>query len=252
MTEAWSRQRLGGLLREVDVRAGSLPREEAEALEVLSLTKNDGLIRQSDRFGRRIATEDTRKYKVVRKGQIVYNPYVIWEGAVHALRKLESGIVSPVYPVLQTLGPDGGYLDLLLRTPPLIDSYNRLCSGAVNRRRSIRLDAFLGIEVFVPPLPEQRAITAVLRTVERAKEACEQVIAATRQLKRSLLHHSSPTAPSPSTRPTRWRWIRQRSEQSLYIMTGQVRVADLGGEHKADGSISAREPGVGLPVEAAP
>jgi len=185
----WEQNTLGKLLREVDVRVGDLSPGDSGKLEVLSLTKNWGLIPQAKRFHRRIATEDISKYKVVYPGWIVYNPYVIWEGAVHALRRSEPGVVSPVYPVLERIDADGGFLDFLLRTDALIEAYNRFSSGAVNRRRSIRKDDFLNIEVSVPPLSEQRAIAQVLRTVRRAKEATEKVIAAARQLKQSLMRH---------------------------------------------------------------
>ncbi|MGH7964059.1 MAG: hypothetical protein ACRERD_19940 [Candidatus Binatia bacterium] len=193
----WSRATLGELLREVDVRVRDLPSNESANLEVLSLTKNWGLIPQAERFNKRVATEDISKYKVVRPGWIVYNPYVIWEGAIHALRRSEPGVVSPVYPVLERTENDGGFLDFILRTDALIDAYNQLSSGAVNRRRSIKKDDFLGIEITAPPLSEQRAIAQVLRTVQQAKEATEKVIAATRQLKQSLMQHLFTYGPVP-------------------------------------------------------
>ena len=197
--EDWQVGLLGEALREANVRVREFGSRSASSFPILSLTRQHGLVPQSERFQKRIAIQDLSEYKVVRRGQIVYNPYVIWEGAVYMLRNYEHGLVSPVYPVWEARADkaDAYFVGYLLRTPLALAAYNRLAAGAVNRRRAIRKNDFLSIQIPVPALDEQRAIASALSSVQRAIEATDRVIATTRQLRQSLMGHLFRHGPVP-------------------------------------------------------
>lgn len=169
----WRIVKLGDVLREIDIRAKDLKIVESDEKPVLSLTKNNGLVPQSERFNNRVAIPDISTYKVIKKGQIAYNPFVLWEGAIYALKRRELGLISPAYLVWEanTTYADPYFLDFLLRTPQLLNEYLRVASGVVQRRRAVRKNIFLNISVRLPPLPEQHNIAYALQIVQNAIQA---------------------------------------------------------------------------------
>ncbi len=183
----WKLVSLGNVLREVDIRAEDLKIVESERTPVLSLTKNNGLIPQYERFNNRVAIQDISSYKVIKKGQIVYNPFVLWEGAIYALKGREQGLISPAYLVWEAIHANPYFLDFLLRTPLLLKEYLRVASGVVQRRRAVRKDVFLNIRIPLPPSSEQRTIAHILQTVQDAIQARRNEIELERERKAALM-----------------------------------------------------------------
>jgi type I restriction enzyme S subunit len=131
---------------------------------VLTLTERNGFVLQSDRFKKRLALADTSRYKVVRRNDIAFNPYLLWAGAVAQNTIVEEGVISPLYPTFRVRsGHDARFVARLLLAPTTIAAYDRIAFGSVPRRRRSSTADFLALEVGqAPPLAQQRRIAAIL------------------------------------------------------------------------------------------
>jgi len=197
LPKEWRVVRLGEILVETNQRVKEI---EGQDIVVLSITRHFGLISQEEKFKKRVASQNLDNYKVVHRGELVYG-FPMDEGVIHFLWQYPVGAVSPVYYTwkLYNSKADAHFLDYLLKTPHLLRIYEMLQSKTVHRRRIVHPKDFINISIPLPPLPEQRAIAHVLRTVQRAKEATEGVIAALKELKKSLMQHLFTYGPVPLT-----------------------------------------------------
>ena len=150
---------VGDLLFEISERPGV-----HEEIPVLTLTEKRGFVLQGERFSKRLATEDTSRYKLIQPGTFAFNPYLLWAGAL-AMNDLGfSGVASPLYPTFRVReGLDESYVYRILSAPGMVARYDSVAFGSVPRRRRTSVKDFLSLHVpELPSLDEQRRIAAIL------------------------------------------------------------------------------------------
>ena len=153
---------------------------------VLSMTMHDGLVLQTDRFKKTIASKDLSGYKVVRRNQLVVS-FPIDEGVLYIQDVADAGIVSPAYAVwdVSTKMVIPRFLGLFLRCPKSIKHYRSKLRGSTARRRTIPREDFLAMKIPGFSIAEQDRICLVIEKIESVIKACDKQIQSLGQLVKS-------------------------------------------------------------------
>jgi type I restriction enzyme S subunit len=156
---SWNTEKLGDLLA-----PSGFDRAGKTDYPVLSITMHEGLVDQSAKFKKRVASSNTSNYRVVYANELVVG-FPIDEGVLGFQSKYPAAIVSPAYGIWKLKKPAETHIPFVqayLRSSEARGVYASKMRGAVARRRSITREDFLDIEIPFPPLDDQKRITAVL------------------------------------------------------------------------------------------
>lgn len=174
---------LGDLLKPAKVK-----RAGGGTFPLLSMTMHGGLVDQSAKFKKRVASSDVSDYKVIKQGQLVVG-FPIDEGVLDFQMLYSEGIVSPAYGVwdlaTETL-VHRPYLKKFLRSGPALAYYEGKLRGSTARRRSLPAEVFLALPIPLPPVDEQRRIAAILDHADALRGRRRQVLAHLDTLARSI------------------------------------------------------------------
>ena len=134
---------------------------------VLSMTMHDGIVLQSDRFKKSLASADQSDYKVVEYGKLVIG-FPIDEGVLYIQKVAPEGIMSPAYSTWDVdttrINPD--FLELCLHSPQSMQYYKDKLRSTTARRRSIPTADLLALRIRTPDMESQLEAVAVARKVD--------------------------------------------------------------------------------------
>ena len=161
---------------------------EKDDLPVLACSKYLGFVDSSEYFGKRVFSEDTSNYKVIRQGQFGFPSNHIEEGSIGLLQKQDIGLVSPIYIVFkcnENIIPE--YLYAVFKTDTFRHIFKVSTNASVDRRGSLRWREFSLIYIPMPTREEQKAIADVLKTSDDEIFQIEAELQALEKQKRGLM-----------------------------------------------------------------
>jgi type I restriction enzyme S subunit len=181
LPEGWKWVRLGEVIEEVNDRKGKIT-----ISTVLTVSNTEGLIDQTEFFGRNLSSKDTSNYKIVCKWFFVYNPARINVGSIALNKSYDYAIVSPMYSVFKTkenLLPN--YFAYWIQLPAF--KYMVINNTAGSVRESLNFSRLITFDFPLPPLPEQQKIAEILETVDNAIEKTDKIIEKYKRIKQGLM-----------------------------------------------------------------
>ncbi len=147
------------------------------AYPVLSITMHNGLVLQSERFKKQIASTDKSNYKVVPRDKLVV-AFPIDEGLLSVQTIVDTGIVSPAYS-LYSIHEDliiPKVLEYILRSDLSIQYYKSKLRGTTLRRRMIPKSDFDSMPIQLPSLSRQKQFINEISQIDKSKVVVQKAL----------------------------------------------------------------------------
>lgn len=170
---------------------------------LLSMTMKGGLVDPTTKFKKRVASDDTSTYKVVKRGQLVVG-FPIDEGVLSFQQIFDAAIVSPAYGVWDIAQPekvDSNYLEKFLKSPQAITYYLGKLRSTTARRRSLDRSSFLELPIPLPPLEEQKRIAGILDQADALRRLRTRALDKLNTLGQAIFHEMFG---DPASNPMNW------------------------------------------------
>ena len=177
--EPYKQCRIGDIYAERSQRGAS-------GMELLSVTMNDGVMPRSEIEGKDNSSEDKSNYKIVRKGDMVYNSMRMWQGA-NGISPCD-GIVSPAYTVLMPKQEiSNGYFAALFKSANLINEFRKNSQGMTSDTWNLKYPQIKTIKVLIPSVSEQEKVSELFSVLDARIAAQAQLVEALKKYKRGLV-----------------------------------------------------------------
>ncbi len=154
-------------------------------MELLSVTMNDGVKPRSEIEGKDNSSEDKSNYKIVRKGDMVYNSMRMWQGA-NGISPCD-GIVSPAYTVLMPKQEiNNGYFAALFKSANLINEFRKNSQGMTSDTWNLKYPQIETIKIQIPSVSEQDKVSELFGVLDARIVAQAQLIESLKKYKRGV------------------------------------------------------------------
>ena len=177
--EPYKQCRIGDIYAERSQRGAS-------DMELLSVTMNDGVKPRSEIEGKDNSSEDKSNYKIVRKGDMVYNSMRMWQGA-NGISPCD-GIVSPAYTVLMPKQEiNNGYFATLFKSANLINEFRKNSQGMTSDTWNLKYPQIETIKVQIPSVSEQDKVSEMFSVLDERIAAQSQLVESLKKYKRGVV-----------------------------------------------------------------
>ncbi|HCW89623.1 MAG TPA: restriction endonuclease subunit S [Marinobacter sp.] len=169
----WGKVTLGCIFRRVTTR------NDGQSTNVVTISGQQGLIRQQEFFKKSVASETLDNYFLLKKGQFAYNKsysngYPM--GAIKRLNRYKDGVVTTLYicfELADELTADGDFYEQYFESGQLIKGLMQIAHEGARAHGllNVKPSDFFSLKVHKPPIDEQKAIARLLVTTDRELQA---------------------------------------------------------------------------------